>query len=132
LTGAGTLADLGNESINFNLLVSVDKSTVTSQATDYNLGGYALPIACSGALANPRCLPDARQIITAAVGSAVQQRLGTFLQERLGGGATQQQAPADTTDGAQQLQEQAPSEAEPAPRPEQELLNRALDRLLRN
>jgi uncharacterized protein involved in outer membrane biogenesis len=94
LAGTGILADLGTDSINFNLLVSVDESTVTSAETEYDLGGYALPIACSGALQSPRCLPDAQQILAAAVGSALQQRLGNFLQERLGGGRTQEEATA--------------------------------------
>ncbi len=104
LTGSGTLADLGNDSIDFNLLVNVDESTVTSQETEYDLGGYALPIACSGALDSPRCLPDARQILAAAVGSAVQQRLGNFLQERLGGGRSQEESPQEeaTPDAAAQ------------------------------
>lgn len=91
LAGSGTLADLGNDSIDFNLLVSVDPSTVTSAETEYDLGGYVLPIACSGALDSPRCLPDAQQILAAAIGSALQQRLGNFLQERLRGGGTQQE-----------------------------------------
>lgn len=130
LTGRGTLADLNDESLDFDLLVSVDASTVTSQETQYNLGGYALPIACNGTLSSPRCLPDARQIIAAAVGSAVQQRIGDFLQERLGG-AADTQAPATGTEAAPQ--QAAPTDEEPpANSPEQELLNRALNRLLRN
>lgn len=128
LTGRGILADLNDETLGFDLLVSVDASTVTSQETEYNLGGYTLPIACSGALASPRCLPDARQIIAAAVGSAVQQRLGEFLQERLGG-AAEQPAPAAEAEPQQAVPEE---EAQPATSPEQELLNRALDRLRRN
>lgn len=131
LAGAGTLADLGNDSIDFNLLVSVDESTATSADTEYNLGGYTLPIACTGALDSPRCLPDARQILAALVGSAVQQRLGEFLQERLGGGT--QQAPADdgSTD-AQELQDTAPTTEEEQPDATQQLLNRALESLRRN
>jgi len=96
LAGTGILADLGNDTIDFDLLVSVDESTVTSAETEYDLGGYALPIACSGALQSPRCLPDAQQILAAAVGSALQQRLGNFLQDRLGGSRTgEEAAPAD-------------------------------------
>lgn len=92
LAGNGILADLGNERMDFNLLVSVDESTVTSADTEYDLGGYTLPIACNGALDSPRCLPDARQILASAVGSVLQERLGNFLQERLGGGRTQEEA----------------------------------------
>jgi len=132
VNGAGTLANLANDSIDFNLVTSVDRSTA-SDTQQYNLGGYTLPIACTGSLQSPRCLPDAQQIIAASVTNAVQQRLGEFLQDRLGTGQ-QQQAPA--TDPAPATGDTAPP-AESAPQqppptdPGQELLNRALDRLLR-
>jgi uncharacterized protein involved in outer membrane biogenesis len=128
LGGNGTLVDLNSERINFNLLVEVDPATVTSQETEYNLGGYSLPIACTGAIDSPRCLPDAQQIITAAVGNVVQQRLGELLQDRLGGGQQQATpAPADSQTQQQQPQQQEQPRQDPA----EELLNRALDRLRR-
>lgn len=134
VNGNGTLVDLGNDSIDFDLLASVEASTATRADEEFDLGGYSLPIACTGTLASPRCLPDAQQIITAAVGNAVQRRLGDFLQDRLGGG---QQAPPD--DPAAPLsddvpedtpEEDAPAEQTPAD-PAGELINRALERLLR-
>lgn len=141
LSGNGMLVDLASDQINFNLLVDVDESTVTSADTEYNLGGYSLPIECTGAINSPRCLPDAKQILAATLGSAVQQRLGEFLQERLGGG--QQQTPAatpDSTTEAQQLQPEQQTtpapETAPEAAPEEEdledqLIKGALDRLLR-
>lgn len=132
VNGNGTLVDLGNDSIDFDLLASVEASTATTAAEEFDLGGYTLPIACTGNLASPRCLPDAQQIITAAVGNAVQRRLGDFLQDRLGG--TQPPAP---TDPAAPLSEDAPEDEAPAEEtppeqePVEELFNRALDRLLR-
>ncbi len=124
VAGTGTLANLTNDTIDFDLLTTVDE-TPASDGQPYDLGGYSLPIACTGALAGPRCLPDAQQIISAAVTGAVTRRLGDLLQDRLGTG-TQQQA---TPDANQPTEEQAPAEEEQEP--EEELLNRALDRLLR-
>lgn len=129
LAGSGTLIDLNQESINFNMLADVDKATVTSQETEYNLGGYTLPIACTGAISSPRCLPDAQQIITAAVSNVVQQRLGTLLQDRLGGTGQNAQpttTPAPTEEGADP--QAPPAQQQP---PAEQLLNRALDRLLK-
>ena len=129
VAGTGTLADLNDDSINFDLVTSIDPGTATSAETEYDLGGYTLPIACNGSFTSPRCLPDAAQIIAGAVRGAVQRRLGDFLEDRLGGGTQQQQAaPTDTT------QEAKPTEAAPVeeePKPEEELLNRALDLLRR-
>lgn len=149
LSGNGMLVDLASDEINFNLLVDVDESTVTSEETEYNLGGYSLPIECTGAINSPRCLPDAKQILAATLGSAVQQRLGEFLQDRLGGGQQQQQQTVPTTDSTTETQQLQPEqqtapapeaapEAAPETAPEQEeqdledqLINRALDRFLR-
>ncbi len=87
VNGAGTLVDLGNDSINYNLVATVEPSTATSNAETFDIGGYSLPIACKGNINSPSCLPDAKQILTAAVGNEVQRRLGDFLKDRLGGGA---------------------------------------------
>ncbi|HEY0963681.1 MAG TPA: AsmA family protein [Pseudomonadales bacterium] len=132
ITGMGTLANLRNETIDFDLVTTVDE-TPASDGQPYELGGYSLPIACTGALTGPRCLPDAQQIIASAVQGAVTRRLGDLLQDRLGGGTEQQQAPQqDAAPDANAPAGEPPAEA-PAEetRPEEELLNRALDRLLR-
>ncbi|MEY4640691.1 MAG: hypothetical protein RLZZ227_685 [Pseudomonadota bacterium] len=135
VTGAGTLADLSNDTIDFDLVTTVDE-TPAANGQPYELGGYSLPIACTGSLTGPRCLPDAEQIIASAVTSAVQRRLGDLLQDRLGGTAQQGTTP-DATEAAPDQQapatETAPAEdaEEPATRPEQDLLNRTLDRILR-
>ncbi|HHX82728.1 MAG TPA: hypothetical protein GX696_07090, partial [Pseudomonadaceae bacterium] len=139
LSGNGTLVDLGRDTIDFHLLVEIDEATVTSSETEYDLGGYSLPIACSGSINGPRCLPDAEQIIAAAVTTAVQERLGNFLQDRLG---TPQQGQGTATDGTApgEAQPLVPDEATDAPPTEQQpeedatdqLINRALDRLFGN
>ncbi len=124
VAGAGTLANLNDDSIDFNMVVSVAETAATEEQ-EYDLGGYTLPIACTGSFTNPRCLPDAQQIIAGAVRGVVQRRLGEFLEERLGG-ATQQPAGNDAT-GTPQETEPEEEQREPA----EELLNRVLDRLLR-
>lgn len=112
VTGAGTLADLRRDTISFNLIATTDASTATVAEQQYDIGGRQLPIACSGVLSNPRCLPDAKAIIATAVSTVLQDRLGDLLQQQLGG-------------------EQQPATDQPATSPEQELLDRALNRLLR-
>jgi AsmA protein len=133
ISGNGTLANLRNDTIDFDLVTTVDE-TPASDGQPYNLGGYSLPIACTGALTGPRCLPDAQTIIASAVQGAVTRRLGDLLQDRLGGGAQQQQAPQQNAapDGEEPAGD-APAEqpAQEQRRPEEELINRALDRLRR-
>ncbi len=122
--GTGILADLTNDTIDFDLITTVDE-TPASDGQPYDLGGYSLPIACTGALAAPRCLPDAQQIIAGAIRGAVQRRLGDLLQDRLGTG-TQQEATPDPNQATE-----APAPAEEEQKPEAELLNRAIDLLRR-
>ncbi len=128
ISGTGTLANLANDTIDFDLVTTVDE-TAASDGQPYDLGGYSLPIACTGALTGPRCLPDAQQIIASAVQGAVTRRLGDLLQDRLGGAAQQQDTTPDPNQPA--TDQQAPAEPAEETKPEEELLNRALDRLLR-
>ncbi|HWK53078.1 MAG TPA: AsmA family protein, partial [Hyphomicrobiales bacterium] len=135
ITGNGTLANLNDDTINFNLVTLMQEGTLTADGTEYEVGGHALPIACSGNLSSPRCLPDVQAIFTAAVGNVVQQRLGEFLQDRFGGPAQQNAAPATGTpaqegETAPQPQEE-PATEQQQQNPTEQLLNRALDRLRR-
>jgi AsmA protein len=123
VTGRGTLANLTNDSIAFNLTANVDENPATDERA-YDIGGYSLPIACTGALADPTCLPDIQAILASAISSAVQRGL-TNLLERAVGNQTDQQGQGDTTEPAGEQQE---DEEESDPR--QELLNRALENLL--
>jgi hypothetical protein len=129
ITGTGTLANLTNDTIDFDLVTTVDEKPA-SDGQPYDLGGYSLPIACTGALTGPRCLPDAQQIIASAVQGAVTRRLGELLQDRLGGAAQQPQGDA-APDANQPAEQQEPAPPVEESKPEEELLNRALDRLLR-
>lgn len=121
LTGAGTLVDLANDTIDFNMLTTVVPETVP-EGQQYTLSGNTLPIACTGSISSPRCLPDAQAIITAAVGNAVQRRLGEFLQDRLGTSQTGEETRPDET----APDDTAPPDQDPA----EEVINRALERLL--
>jgi AsmA protein len=132
LAGNGTLADLNDDSINFNLVAQMKEGTLASDGTEYQVGGHALPIACTGSLAGPRCLPDVQTIFAAAVGNVVQQRLGDLLQNRLGNGAaTQPQGDAGGQNGDGATQQAPATEQQQEQKPAEQLLNRALDRLIK-
>ncbi|MDR2212930.1 MAG: AsmA family protein [Pseudomonadales bacterium] len=113
ITGNGTLANLNDDSINFNLVALMQEGTLNADGSEYQVGGHALPIACTGNLSGPRCLPDVQAIFTAAVGNAVQERVTDLLRDRLGGGQQQPQqnqaAPATGQETQEQPQQQAPS-----------------------
>lgn len=108
--GNGTLANLQTEQVNFQLVTSIDETTVTNETTEYNLGGYELPIACTGSLYSPRCLPDFQQIVTAALGQEVRSQLGGLLQRALGG-----------------AEEEENTETEEEEDPRREVLNKVLE-----
>jgi len=127
VTGRGTLVDLRTDAIDFNLVATMQPGTFTENGTDYTVGGHNLPIACTGSLEGPRCLPDIQTVFTAAVGNVVQQRLGEFLQNRLGGTQQGDTTATDNAGTAPAEQQEAPA---PAPAAEQ-LLNKALDSLLK-
>ncbi|MFM1896153.1 MAG: hypothetical protein RLZZ385_1227 [Pseudomonadota bacterium] len=115
VSGRGTVMNLNDNSIAFDLLTSVDAATATRDSQQYDIGGYSLPIACSGTLSAPRCLPDVGEIIRGAVETEVRERVGDLIQRAIG--VDTPQAAPDATTG-------------PSPAPAEQLINRALDRLL--
>ncbi|MBT8147982.1 MAG: AsmA-like C-terminal region-containing protein, partial [Gammaproteobacteria bacterium] len=136
VTGRGTLLDLSDQSIAFNLSTTVDEATVTRGGTtataatgtaeQYDIGGYSLPIACSGSLSAPRCLPDAGEILRARLQREVQERVTDLLDRSLG--VEREQATTPPADVDQQPAE----ETQPEPGLDtirDELINRALDRI---
>ena len=131
VAGAGTLANLKNQSIDFDLLASVNAASATLEAEQYDIGGYSLPINCSGSMNSPSCLPDVDSILSAAIGNVIQEGLGNVLQEGIGGlldsvlGTGGREAePADTTTTEE---EPTPEQTDPA----EELLNNVFDSLFR-
>ncbi len=126
VTGRGTMANLNNDTIAFNLIANVDRNPATTERA-YDIGGYSLPIACTGALASPTCLPDIQAIMAGAIRTAVQRGLTNLLERAAGAQGTQQSQEA-TTDPAQE-QEQEPQEEEVDP--VEQLLNRGLESLFK-
>ena len=120
VTGRGTLLNLHNDRIDFNLLTAVDAATATRNDQQYDVGGYNVPIACSGTITAPRCLPDASEIMRTVLANEVRDQVGDLL--RRATGTTQPEANAADQDNADQQQ------ADPAT----QLINRALERLRPN
>ncbi len=118
VTGRGTLLNLRNDSINYNLVTSVQAATATRNDQEYDIGGYSVPIACSGTIASPRCLPDAGEILRAALANEVRDQVGDLLRRATG------------TDQPNTNQQDA--DANDQPDPATQLINRALDRLRPN
>lgn len=117
ITGNGTLVNLNDDTLNFNLVTLMQEGTLMADGTEYEVGGHALPIACTGNISSPRCLPDVQAIFAAAVGNAVQDRIGNFLRDRLGGGSQQQQNAPTQNDAAPA---ENLNEAQPEPQQEEE------------
>ncbi|MBL4820585.1 MAG: AsmA family protein [Gammaproteobacteria bacterium] len=126
VTGRGTLLDLSNDAIDFSMVTSVDSSTATRDSQEYDIGGYDLPIACTGTVSEPRCLPDGREILRGVVVREVQRRVGDILERAIG----IEKPPAPDVDNSQDPQSEPEPEPEPI-NPRDELINRALDRLFR-
>jgi len=124
VSGQGTLLDLNTDVIGFDLVTSVDAATATRDDQEYDIGGYSLPIACTGTLDSPRCLPDAGEIVRGVLAREVQRRVGGFLERAIGIEEPQPTEPAADDDQDPQTQQ------EPEPlNPTDELINRALNRI---
>jgi hypothetical protein len=134
VSGRGTVINLNDDTINYNLVASADPASATRGEERYNIGNYTIPIACQGQVSSPRCIPDVGEIIKVAVSREVERRLGDVLQRAIGGGApATQPPPADSGDGSLQAEpteqsEDSATQPQQAPpvSPEQELINRAL------
>lgn len=79
VTGRGTLLNLHDDSIAYNLRTTVDATTATRGDQEYDIGGYGVPIACSGTLSAPRCLPDGREILSNLLQNELRDRVGDLL-----------------------------------------------------
>lgn len=121
IRGNGTLANLRDNNLNFNLLASVDQASASVQDQQFDIGGYTLPISCTGSMDAPRCLPNVENIFQQAVGSLIQEEVGGLLQRVLGNEA----------EGTETNAEDDPGNAQEQPAPEQQLINRALESLFR-
>jgi len=110
----------------------VDSATAEVAAEEYDFGGYSLPIACSGSLQSPRCVPDAGEILRQALAREVQQRVGDLLQRAIGVEEPPQVDDSATPATETETETETETQQEQTPvDPREELLNRALERIFR-
>ena len=83
ITGKGTLANLREMTTKYNLTLSVPEQLKQAGVTDYNLGGYSVPIKCRGSLENPSCLPDFGDILKQIVGDAAKKKIQDAVGDKL-------------------------------------------------
>ena len=91
LDGKGTLVNLRNKQIKYDLDLTVAQSSSRSDSSRYNLGGYSLPIQCRGTIYKPSCKPDAtlilKQIAKRTATEKVKKVVGDKLKKALDGEA---------------------------------------------
>ncbi len=84
IEGKGMLANLNNDTVKYDLLLSVPKTRLQGATRSYNLGGFSVPIECRGALESPTCLPDFKDIVKRVASKAIQKKIGDKLKDALG------------------------------------------------
>ncbi len=83
INGKGMLADLRNDTVNYELVLAVSQLASKGADSQYNLGGYSVPIRCSGKIENPSCLPDVGGILQQVVSNAAKEKINEKLNEKL-------------------------------------------------
>ena len=115
LTGKGTLANLNNETIQYDMQVNVDESSATRGEKRYNIGGYEMPVKCRGKLSKPDCKPDLGDIAKVLLQKGGEEKLKGLLEKSLG---IESATPAVTTP-AETTVEQPATQEQPATTTEQ-------------
>lgn len=87
ITGKGIVANLHNDTMKYDAEVAVDKGAAKRGESDYNLGGYTVPIRCRGKLGADACKPDAGNILAEIGKNAVQKEVGKQIEKAIGGDA---------------------------------------------
>lgn len=87
VTGNGIVANLNNDTMKYDALVSVESARSQQGESTYNLGGYSVPIKCRGKFGADTCKPDIGDIVAEIAKSAVTKEIGRKLEDVLGGGA---------------------------------------------
>jgi len=87
ITGKGIVANLNNNSIKYDAKVSVDKGAAQRGESNYNLGGYSVPIRCRGKLGADACKPDVGDIVAEIGKKAVTKEVGKQIEKAIGGDA---------------------------------------------
>jgi len=132
VSGRGTLVNLANDTIAFNMIANVDESPASDEQA-YDIGGYSLPIACNGSINNPTCLPDIQAILAGAIRSAVQRGLTDLLQRAVGNETQPQSNTNSTQQNSEQSSPQDQQQQEPPAEsdPREVLINRALENIFK-
>jgi AsmA protein len=115
LTGKGTIANLNNETIQYDMKVKVDETSATRGEKRYNIGGYEIPVNCRGKLNKPDCKPDLGDIAKVLLQKGGEEKLRGFLEKSLGIEST---TPATTTP-AETTIEQPATQVQPATQEQQ-------------
>ena len=86
VSGKGTLANLHDNTIKYDLKVAVDETSATRGEQRYNIGGYKIPIRCNGKLDHleSACQPDLAGIAKVAVEKGVKDKIKESIDENLG------------------------------------------------
>ncbi len=87
ITGKGIVANLHNDTMKYDAKVSVDASSTQRGESNFNLGGYTVPIRCRGKIGADACKPDVGDIVGEIAKSAVQKEVGKQLEKAIGGDA---------------------------------------------
>ena len=91
ITGKGMLANLHDNTLKYDLELAVAEARKEATGARYNLGGYAVPIACRGQLDKPSCLPDVghilKQVVKAEAKKKVEKAVGDKIKDSVGGQA---------------------------------------------
>lgn len=85
IKGQGTLANLNDNSLKYDLLLAVSEQRTTGATHNGKLGGYQVPIACRGQVDNPTCLPDFGQLLGAVAKDAAKKKLEKAVGKKLQG-----------------------------------------------
>lgn len=84
VTGKGMMANLNDETIKYEMKVSVDETTTTRGESRYNIGGYEIPVHCRGKLEKPVCQPDAGDIAKVLLKKTGEEKIQELLKDKLG------------------------------------------------
>ncbi len=87
ITGKGIVANLHNNTMKYDAKVSVDASSTQRGESNYNLGGYEVPIRCRGKIGADACKPDVGDIVEEIAKATVQKEIGKKLEKAIGGDA---------------------------------------------
>lgn len=87
ITGKGIVANLHNDTMKYDAQVAVDQGALQRGESNYNIGGYTVPIRCRGKLGADACKPDAGNIIAEIGKNALQKEVGKQIEKAIGGDA---------------------------------------------